>query len=155
MKRLFLWLLMVVLFTGAIVGGSLAFLYYHITEEDLPEKAITLAGQTLDEPVGYQWTLPILGGMVWRELDLSPGSAIQTLDEPITTASAELVLAEGMTESATTLLLGLSCGALYLIRKDYPAPKPSKLDGVVNAVLIVFALVYGLLGVWGVIQLFA
>ena len=36
-----------------------------------------------------------------------------------------------------------------------PAPKPSKLDGVVNAVLIVFALVYGLLGVWGVIQLFA
>ena len=57
--------------------------------------------------------------------------------------------------SATTLLLGLSCGALYLIRKDYPAPKPSKLDGVVNAVLIVFALVYGLLGVWGVIQLFA
>ena len=57
--------------------------------------------------------------------------------------------------SATTLLLGLSCGALDLIRKDYPAPKPSKLDGVVNAVLIVFALVYGLLGVWGVIQLFA
>ena len=57
--------------------------------------------------------------------------------------------------SATTLLLGLSCGALYLIRKVYPAPKPSKLDGVVNAVLIVFALVYGLLGVWGVIQLFA
>ena len=57
--------------------------------------------------------------------------------------------------SATTLLLGLSCGALYLIRKDYPAPQPSKLDGVVNAVLIVFALVYGLLGVWGVIQLFA
>lgn len=57
--------------------------------------------------------------------------------------------------SATTLLLGLSCGALYLIRKDYPAPNPSKLDGVVNAVLIVFALVYGLLGVWGLLQLFA
>ena len=57
--------------------------------------------------------------------------------------------------SATTLLLGLSCGALYLIRKDYPAPKPSKRDGVVNAVLIVFALVYGLLGVWGLLQLFA
>lgn len=57
--------------------------------------------------------------------------------------------------SATTLLLGLSCGALHLIRKDYPAPKPSKLDGVVNAVLIVFALVYGLLGVWGLLQLFA
>ena len=57
--------------------------------------------------------------------------------------------------SATSLLLGLSCGARYLIRMDYPAPKPSKLDGVVNAVLIVFALVYGLLGVWGLLQLFA
>lgn len=34
----------------------------------------------------------------------------------------------------TTLLLGISCGALYFIRKDYPAPKASKLDGVVNAV---------------------
>jgi len=55
----------------------------------------------------------------------------------------------------TTLLLALSCGMLYLIRKDYPSPKPSKMDGVVNAVLIVFALVYGLLGVWGLLQLFA
>ena len=53
----------------------------------------------------------------------------------------------------TTLLLALSCGMLYLIRKDYPAPKPSKLDGVVNAVLIVFALVYGLLGIWGLVRL--
>lgn len=57
--------------------------------------------------------------------------------------------------AATTLLLGLSCGELYLIRKDYPNPKTTKMDGVLNAVLIVFALVYGLLGVWGVIQLFA
>lgn len=28
----------------------------------------------------------------------------------------------------TTLLLGISCGALYFIRKDYPAPKASKLE---------------------------
>ena len=131
MKRFFLWLLMVALFTGAIVGGSLAFLYYHITEEDLPEKAITLAGQTLDEPVGYQWTVPILGGMVWRELDLSPGSAIQTLEAPITTASAELVLAEGMTESATTLLLQTKEGETLFEGgaaqwKDYTFPE----DGV-------------------------
>mgnify|MGYP000603446538 CR=1 FL=1 len=82
MKRFFLWLLMVALFTGAIVGGSLAFLYYHITEDDLPEKAITLAGQTLDEQVGYHWTVPILGGMVWRELDLSPGSAFSPWRRP-------------------------------------------------------------------------
>lgn len=131
MKRFFLWLLMVALFTGAIVGGSLAFLYYHITEEDLPEKTITLAGQALDEPVGYQWTVPILGGMVWRELDLSPGSAIQTLEAPITTANAELVLAEGMTESATTLLLQTKEGETLFEGgaaqwKDYTFPE----DGV-------------------------
>ena len=53
----------------------------------------------------------------------------------------------------TTLLLALSCGMLYLIRKDYPSPKPSKMDGVVNAVLIVFALVYGLMGIWGLVRL--
>ena len=53
----------------------------------------------------------------------------------------------------TTLLLGISCGALYFIRKDYPAPKASKLDGVVNAVLIVFALFYGVMGVWGLIRM--
>ena len=45
----------------------------------------------------------------------------------------------------TTLLLGISCGALYFIRKDYPAPKASKLDGVVNAVLIVLRC-YGRVG---------
>lgn len=56
-------------------------------------------------------------------------------------------------DSATTLLLGISCGALYFIRKDYPSPKTSKLDGVVNAVLIVFALFYGVMGVWGLISL--
>ena len=53
----------------------------------------------------------------------------------------------------TTLLLGISCGALYFIRKDYPAPKASKLDGVVNAVWIVFALFYGVMGVWGLIRM--
>lgn len=53
----------------------------------------------------------------------------------------------------TTLLLGISCGALYFIRKDYPAPKASKLDGVVNAVLIAFALFYGVMGVWGLIRM--
>ncbi len=53
----------------------------------------------------------------------------------------------------TTLLLALSCGMLYLIRKDYPSPKPSKMDGVINAVLLVFALVYGLFGIWGLVRL--
>ena len=67
---------------------------------------------------------------------------------------AALILKDNLLlNNLTTLLLGISCGALYFIRKDYPAPKASKLDGVVNAVLIVFALFYGVLGVWGLIRM--
>lgn len=109
MKRFFAWLLMVILFTGAIVGGSLAFLYYNITEKQLPEAGITLAGQTLEEPVGYRWNVPILGGVVWRELYYSPGQRIQDL-EPITTPHAALCLAENMTKDATTLELKTTDG---------------------------------------------
>ena len=76
MKRFLLWLFMVMVFTGAIVGGSLAFLYYNITEKQLPQAEITLAGQSLAEPVGYRWNVPILGGVVWRELYYSPGQRI-------------------------------------------------------------------------------
>lgn len=104
MKRFFLWLFMVVAFTFLIVGGSLAFLYYHISDKNLPDSSISLAGQTLDQPVGYRWNVPILGGVVWRELYYSPGQKIQDL-QPITTAGAELTLAADMTESATTLEL--------------------------------------------------
>lgn len=109
MKRFLLWLFMVIVFTGAIVGGSLAFLYYNITEKQLPQAEITLAGQSLAEPVGYRWNVPILGGVVWRELYYSPGQRIQNL-EPITTPHATLQLAEDMTEEATTLELKNSSG---------------------------------------------
>ena len=104
MRRFFAWLFMVILFTGAIVGGSLAFLYYHISEEDLPPAAITFADQTLDQPVGHHWQVPILGGVVWREFYYSPGQKIQTL-EPVTTSKPTLVLSPEMTETATTLEL--------------------------------------------------
>ena len=55
------------------------------------------------------------------------------------------------------VLLCAGCGKKQPAQPDRYglAPEPSKLDGVVNAVLIVFALVYGLLGVWGLLQLFA
>ena len=71
----------------------------------------------------------------------------------ILVAALILRLAVPSLNNLTTLLLGISCGALYFIRKDYPAPKASKLDGVVNAVLIVFALFYGVMGVWGLIRM--
>lgn len=54
----------------------------------------------------------------------------------------------------TTLMLGLCSGALYFIRRKYPSPKSGKLDGVFNAILIVFALIYSFMGAWGLLELF-
>ena len=60
----------------------------------------------------------------------------------------------------TALLLALvllcaGCGKKQPAQPDQYglAPEPSKLDGVVNAVLIVFALFYGVMGVWGLIRM--
>ena len=53
------------------------------------------------------------------------------------------------------VLLCAGCGKKQPAQPDQYglAPEPSKLDGVVNAVLIVFALFYGVMGVWGLIRM--
>ena len=53
------------------------------------------------------------------------------------------------------VLLCAGCGKKQPAQPDRYglAPEPSKLDGVVNAVLIVFALFYGVMGVWGLIRM--
>lgn len=53
----------------------------------------------------------------------------------------------------TTLMLGLCSGTLYFIRRKYPSPRSGKLDGVFNAILIVFALIYCFMGAWGLLEL--
>lgn len=104
MKRALLWLLMVLLFTALVLGGALGFFYYSTDEADLPAGGVTLAGQPLEQAAGYHWQLPVLGGVLWREFSLSPSLASLEL-EPITTPSAALGLAEGMTAEGTTLTL--------------------------------------------------
>ena len=53
------------------------------------------------------------------------------------------------------VLLCTGCGKKQPAQPDQYglAPEPSKLDGVVNAVLIVFALFYGVMGEWGLIRM--
>lgn len=104
MKRALLWLLMVLLFTALVLGGALGFFYYSTDEDDLPPAGVTLAGQPLTEAAGYHWELPVLGGVLWREFDLSPSLASVEL-QPITTPAAALTLAEDMTADGTTLQL--------------------------------------------------
>lgn len=109
MKRALLWLLMVLLFTALVLGGALGFFYYSTNEDDLPAANVTLAGQPLTEAAGYQWELPVLGGVLWREFSLSPSLASLEL-EPVTTPSAALELAEGMTADGTLLTLKTAGG---------------------------------------------
>ena len=104
MKRFFAWILMVVLFTGLLVGGTLGFFYWQADESHLPDSQITLAGQTLSQPVGYSWRLPVFGGALWRTHSLSPGQAIQTL-EPILQDSAPLELPQGLNLEDSQLTL--------------------------------------------------
>lgn len=102
-------------------------------------QAQSQAPQKAPWPTKVKVTLGILFGILVAALILR--LAVPSLKENL------------LLNNLTTLLLGISCGALYFIRKDYPAPKASKLDGVVNAVLIVFALFYGVMGVWGLIRM--
>ena len=109
MKRALLWLLMVLLFTALVLGGALGFFYYSTDEKDLPAGTVTLAGQPLTEVAGYQWELPVLGGVLWREFSLSPSLASVEL-QPVTTPSAALELTGDLTAEGTTLQLKTAGG---------------------------------------------
>lgn len=109
MKRVFLWLLMVLVFTALLLGGALGYFYLSVDGDDLPDAGVTFAGQTLSEPAGYHWELPVLGGLLWRQFDLSPSLASLELEE-ITAPTAALELTEGMTEADTTLSLRTAGG---------------------------------------------
>ena len=104
MKRVLLWLLMVLAFTALVLGGALGFFWLRADERALPPAGVSLAGQDLGEPAGYHWRVPVLGGVLWREVSLSPSIASAEL-APITTAAAPLVLAQDMTAAGTTLTL--------------------------------------------------
>ncbi|HJB68049.1 MAG TPA: M23 family metallopeptidase [Candidatus Fournierella excrementigallinarum] len=109
MKRALLWLLMVLVFTALVLGGALGFFYYSTDADDLPASGVTFAGQLLTMPAGFDWKLPVLGGVLWREFSLSP--ILPSLElEPITTPSAALELSEDMTAGGTTLLLKTAGG---------------------------------------------
>ena len=76
--RILAWLLLVAVLTGVLVGGVLAFFYSRTGEDKLPQDPVTYGGQAL-ENVGYDWKVPVLGGVLHRRFQLSPGLALQDL----------------------------------------------------------------------------
>ena len=63
MRKLLLWLAMVIAMVALILGGTAAFLYSRTGEKDLPQEAVTF-GDTALTPNGWDWTIPVLGDKV-------------------------------------------------------------------------------------------
>ena len=60
MKRLFLWIVMVLLMVALLLGGAGAALYAMTGENRLPDTHPTL-GEVALEPNGSDWSVPVLG----------------------------------------------------------------------------------------------
>lgn len=80
MKKLILWLFMVVLFVAALLGGSIGAFYFMIGEDDLPEQTASFGGVTL-ENAGYEWDVPVFGGVVSRHFYQPSTLSVQKLGD--------------------------------------------------------------------------
>lgn len=78
MRRFLLWVLMVILFVFLIVGGALGFLYLRTGPDDLPAPQAAMGEITL-EPNGYEWDLPIMGGVLNKNYMSAPSLGAQDL----------------------------------------------------------------------------
>ena len=65
LKRTLLWLLLVAVLVGALVGGTLFWLYQNTDATDYTPPALTLNGQSL-QPTQYQWHAPVLNGVLYK-----------------------------------------------------------------------------------------
>ena len=60
MKKLLLWLVMVVVMLAVLLGGAGYAMYAMTGDDKLPTQHPTL-GDTELEPIGYDWSVPVLG----------------------------------------------------------------------------------------------
>ena len=89
MRKLLLWLAMVIAMVALILGGTAAFLYSRTGEKDLPQEAVTF-GDTALTPNGWDWTIPVLGDKVSKHYQSPtnltvPGPAMPPPATPIPT----------------------------------------------------------------------
>lgn len=76
LRRALLWLLLVAVLVGALVGGTLAWLYRTTDETDFAVPVLTLNGQTLT-PCSIQWHAPVLNGVLYKTYAPAPSGAQQ------------------------------------------------------------------------------
>lgn len=92
MKKLLLWLVMVVVMLAVLLGGAGYAMYAMTGDDKLPTQHPTL-GDTELEPIGYDWSVPVLGNVLNRTFEQPSTLTVQKLGE-MTEAAPELVLPE-------------------------------------------------------------
>lgn len=78
MRKILLWLVMVVLMVTLLLGGTGWFLYSATGANTLPQEPVTFGEITL-EPNGYDWQVPVLGGIVQKQFDSPTNLTVQNL----------------------------------------------------------------------------
>ena len=107
MKKLLLWLVMVVVMLAVLLGGAGYAMYAMTGDDKLPTQHPTL-GDTELEPIGYDWSVPVLGNVLNRTFEQPSTLTVQKLGE-MTEAAPELVLPDWA--QRTTLTLKDSAGS--------------------------------------------
>lgn len=101
MRKLLLWLVMVVLTVALILGGTAAFLYSRTGEDALPQEPVTF-GETTLEPNGWDWVVPVLGDSVSKNYQSPTNLTVQKLGT-FTDTVPQLVLPEWVTRAEVTI----------------------------------------------------
>ena len=101
MRKLLLWLAMVIAMVALILGGTAAFLYSRTGEKDLPQEAVTFGDNALT-PNGWDWTIPVLGDKVSKHYESPTNLTVQKLGTFTDTAPA-LVLPDWVTRAEVSI----------------------------------------------------
>ena len=101
MRKLLLWLAMVIAMVALILGGTAAFLYSRTGEKDLPQEAVTF-GDTALTPNGWDWTIPVLGDKVSKHYQSPTNLTVQKLGT-FTDTAPQLVLPDWVTRADVTI----------------------------------------------------
>lgn len=77
-KRFFLWLFMVAVMVVLLVGGVTLFFYQQAGSDDLPQTTVSFGGTALSLN-GFDFTIPILGGITHKEYSQPEDLTVQDL----------------------------------------------------------------------------
>lgn len=102
MKKVLLWLVMVLFFLALILGGTIGAMYYMVGEDDLPAASLPFAETELT-PTGYEWSLPVLGGVLSKDYAQPTNLTVQKLGS-LGAALPTLTLPEWATRSDVRLV---------------------------------------------------